>query len=924
MKSSLITVCLCIIFFQALYAQQTEVKYLSGTDKDNTKDWQFHIDRGMNSGKWGTIAVPSNWETQGYGVYNYGRGEQPESDETGTYRYQFSVPSDWKKKAVNIVFEGVMTDAVVKINGKQAGPKHRGGFYEFKYDISHLLRYGSQNDLEVQVKNWSDNESVNKAERHADFWVFGGIYRPVYLEAKPNTHIERVALDARANGQFAVDVYLNNVKKGAEVKAQITTLEGKPVGLAFSAKPDARQNMVRLQSQVDGIETWTPEYPNLYLVQITLSDGKNDLHTVSERFGFRTVELRVSDGLYVNDVKVVLKGVNRHSFWPESGRTTSKALSIQDVQLMKDMNMNAVRMSHYPPDKHFLDVCDSLGLFVLDELTGWQDAYDTEVGEKLVKELVVRDVNHPSIILWDNGNEGGWNYELDDDFHLYDPQQRHVIHPWQKFNGTDTHHYKDYNCCPGMLFQGEDVFFPTEFLHGLYDGGHGAGLDDYWKLIRENPLGAGGFLWVFSDEGLVRIDRNDSIDTNGSNAPDGIVGPYREKEGSYYAIKAIWSPVVVEKKFLEPGFSGLLNVENRYHFTNLDECSYAWSLVDFPAPGSGQAGYSAAREGQSRFPNMAPGQSGHIQLDLPNDFRQHDALQLKILDRTGHNIVTYTWPLKHPAALNKTMIPAKASTALTLDETDDEVTVSAGKMEYVFDKSAGALKRVVSDGQAISFNGGPVPVGGDNSYKGLTSSQSDTAIHIVMQYEGAMKEASYHITSDGLLHLDYAYVPRAGFYDNLGISFNYPEEKVRGVRWLGQGPYRVWKNRMKGQQFSVWEKEYNNTVTGESWVYPEFKGYHADMYWARIDNTEKPFTIYSLSKGIFLRLYTPESPKGGRNDHTDGVFPEGDISFLHAISPIGTKFKNADRLGPQSQRNIVQSSGTEPMLYRGTLVFDFR
>jgi hypothetical protein len=177
-----------------------------------------------------------------------------------------------------------------------------------------------------------------------------------------------------------------------------------------------------------------------------------------QRFGFRTVELRLHDGIYVNGKKAMLKGVCRHSEWPESGRTLSKAISIMDVNLMKDMNMNAVRMSHYPPDQHFLDVCDSLGLFVLDELTGWQNKYDTAVGKKLVKEMVVRDVNHPAIIIWDNGNEGGWNTALDDQFKLYDPQNRVILHPWAKFNGTDTRHYPDYNYVVNSALYGNDVF----------------------------------------------------------------------------------------------------------------------------------------------------------------------------------------------------------------------------------------------------------------------------------------------------------------------------------------------------------------------------------------------------------------------------------------------------------------------------------
>ena len=157
--------------------------------------------------------------------------------------------------------------------------------------------------------------------------------------------------------------------------------------------------------------------------------------------------------------------------------------------------MNAVRMSHYPPDTHFLDICDSLGLYVLDELAGWQAAYDTKVGTILVGDMVARDVNHPSILLWDNGNEGGWNTALDSVFGNRDIQKRTVLHPGGgTFNGVNDQHYSYYATVQKNL-SGNTLYLPTEFLHGLYDGGQGAGLYDYWNLMGTKPMGLGGFLW---------------------------------------------------------------------------------------------------------------------------------------------------------------------------------------------------------------------------------------------------------------------------------------------------------------------------------------------------------------------------------------------------------------------------------------------
>lgn len=909
-------------------AQSTEFQYLSGRDKDHTVAWQFFCTKGQNSGKWTTIPVPSNWELQGFGNYNYGNDKwATHADEQGRYKHTFRVNPAWRHKQIFLVFEGSMTDTEVKVNGQSAGPVHQGAFTRFKYNVTPLLQFGQDNLLEVTVSKKSANESVNRAERYADFWIFGGIYRPVYLEALPQQFIGRTAIDARADGSFAVDVYLQHIAGPATVEARIRTRSGEPVGVPVAVPVAAGQQQVRLTTRVENPRLWSAEFPNLYRVEVRLKDAQATLHAVKEKFGFRTVELRPNDGLYVNGRRVRLKGVNRHSFWPTSGRTMSRELSVLDVNLMKDMNMNAVRMSHYPPDKHFLEVCDSLGLFVLDELTGWQKAYDTQVGRKLLKELVVRDVNHPSIIIWDNGNEGGNNFELDDDFALYDPQARPVIHPWNVFRHTDTQHYKAYDCCNGTLFHGREVFFPTEFLHGVFDGGHGAGLDDYWNLMLQNPLAAGGFLWSFSDEGVVRTDQDNKIDVKGSSAPDGIVGPYREKEGSYFTIREVWSPVYIGQEFLPASFRGTLAVENRYHYTNLNQCSFTWKLVNFPLPGQSQAGASTVRTGTAPAPDVAPGyQRGELQLNLPADFRQYDGLYLTATDPHGREIFTWSWPLKTPQQFARQLIGQTKikgrSKGVALQETEAQLIVSANGVEVRFNRQDGTIAGVRNARKSISFRNGPVLAAGKNQFKEMTYRREGDDVVIENSYEGEVKKLQYRLLANGWLRLEYEYLPK-GYYDYLGITFDYPEAQVTGLKFLGDGPYRVWKNRMKGTQFGVWQKPYNNTVTGESWQYPEFKGYHANLHWAVVENKEYPFTVVSESPDMFLRLFTPQAAKGAYNNNTVPAFPAGDISFLNGISPIGDKFLKPEQLGPQGQQNQFFYHGSNPKNLGGVLYFDF-
>jgi hypothetical protein len=190
-------------------------------------------------------------------------------------------------------------------------------------------------------------------------------------------------------------------------------------------------------------------------------------------------------------------------------------------------------------------------------------------------------------------------------------------------------------------------------------------------------------------------------------------------------------------------------------------------------------------------------------------------------------------------------------------------------------------------------------------------------------FDGNMRTIEWRLSPTGWLRLDYAYRFRGGYSaDYLGVSFDYPEEQVTGLHWLGKGPFRVWKNRLKGVEFDVWQKAYNDAITGLIWEYPEFKGFHDDVYWATIETGETPITVVVASDDVFLRLFTPREAEGAAFDPrtTRVEFPVGDISFLHGIAPIGTKFHPATAHGPAGQPNIVPRRGR---LYETTLYFYF-
>lgn len=951
-RRALLALGICSALNMQAQAPHPERIYLSGTGTDYTRTWEFYCSKGQNSGKWKSIEVPSCWELQGFGEYTYGRyytikGAKP-SDETGIYRYRFLTPDCEKNDRIKLFFDGVMTDAEVWVNGKSAGQIHQGAFYRFSYDITSLLKAEGENLLEVKVAKQSANKSVNAAERRADWWLYGGIYRPVWLEVVPAVSMEHFILDARADGSLRASVRTTGNAEGHVLAVSIRELkDGKPLrtlqGKEQVSCPLATSGReTEFTSKWSDVKVWNTEAPELYVARLELKDRSGNVIQVrEERIGFRTIEFFPQDGIYLNGTRLIVKGINRHSFSVDGGRTTSAAMSRQDALLIKEMNMNAVR-SHYPPDEHFLDMCDSLGLVYIDELSGWHGRYDTETGARLIREMVERDVNHPSVILWSNGNEGGWNTDNDSLFCKYDKfQRRHVIHPWADFDGLDTHHYPAYLTGVARFTNGYKVFMPTEFMHAMYDQGGGAGLRDFWDRWMTNPMFAGGFIWVFCDEAPKRSDRGGVLDSDGSNAPDGVVGPRREKEGSFYAIRSQWSPVQIKPLLITEHFDGSFFVSNEYIYTNLKDCRMTYEVLSCDIPMQGAVSRILAR-GEVTLPALSPGETGKARFSLLASFAEGDVLKLEAFDRDGHRICDWSFPIRlaNPYFQRHLAQVATGLSGNTVSARNNgkEIVLKSEKVSVTFDAATGMILRVLSGNTEIPLTNGPVAVGMKMLYQPASSyvrQDSEEAVFCA-RYKGGADSIVWRLTSQGLLYMDAVLLNRAsgggGFDDafmdtevyNLGLTFSYPERICKGMKWLGRGPYRVWKNRIPGTNYGIWHKDYNNTVTGESYdnlVYPEFKGYHANMYWATFESDTAPFTVYSRTDGIFYRVFTPEEPKGSAK-RTMPEFPEGDISFLLDIPAI-CSFKPIEQQGPNSQPgNIRIKKGDEGL--RLNLMFDFR
>lgn len=936
MKRFFANLLLLTSFVATLFAtDQSRVIYLSGQGVDDPVKWDFRCSDGRNSGKWGKIDVPCNWELQGYGEYTYGRfyvdkkGSEP-SKEEGDYRRTFTVKKEWLGQHFFIWFEGVMTDCEVRVNGQLAKiidpvemqpterTLHQGGFYSFAVDATPLVKAG-KNQLDVHVWKHSANHTVNRAERYSDWWLFGGIYRPVWLEILPELSVARVNVDAKADGTVTADVVLLGNCKGLDFYASIED-NGDNYKHGY-AEVEVKENHFKCTFQAKDFKTWDPEHPNLYTFWFGLCDGDGQIFNERKvKSGFRTIEIRKHDGIYLNGTRLVMKGVNRHSFWPEGGRATSPRLSVLDATLIKQMNMNAVR-SHYPPDRHFFDACDSLGLLCIDELAGWQNPVDDQVGKTLVPEIVTHDANHPCIVLWSNGNEGGFNYHLDGMFTELDPQRRHVIHPWADWGGIDCHHYPTYYTGVARFNNGSNIFMPTEFMHAMYDQGGGAGLQDFWEKWSKSPLFAGGFIWGFSDESVVRTDMNGLLDSDRSNAPDGILGPHRELEGSFYAIREIWSPMQVQPFRITSSFDGEIYLHNGFLFTNL------------------KGGELLVNGKTTKLGDIAPGETRRVKLDLGGVRADDDVIAITCISPQGDTICTTSYPRFTPQEYF-TMHQPKGK---------------HGNVKVSFDKTTGQIASVTRDGKTIPFGNGPVAVGmkmkfnPEKSVQRIDKDSLGRDVEVfVARYQGGVDSIVWKLDADGRLWMDAVMLNRAngggGFDDafmdknikNLGLTFTFPEELCSGMTWLGRGPYRVWKNRIPGATFGTWHKDYNNTITGHPaytqkepkpvlekespLIYPEFKGYHANLYWADIEGC---FKVWSMTENLFLHLFTPEEPTGNITNWAPmPAFPaEGNLSFLLDIPAIRS-FKPIEDLGPQSQPgNIRIKVGDEGLRIR--LMFEF-
>ena len=623
--------------------------------------------------EWVDFPVPGLFEIEGYGdkIYkNMGyawsttfKSEPPYIGETnnytGSYRRTFDLPKDWKGQQVFFHVGSATSNLAVWVNGKYVGYSEDSKVAA-EFDITKYLKAG-KNLIAMQVMRWCDGSYLEDQ----DFWRFTGIAREVYLYATPKVHIQDITIGqdyVQGNGLLNVDVKLAGK---AQVQAKLF---------------DAAGNLVAegLKATVPGAKAWTAETPNLYTLQLTLKQAGKTLEVVKKKVGFRHIEIKGGQ-LLINGQPILIKGADRHELDPDGGYIVSVDRMIQDIKIMKQLNINAVRTCHYPDDPRWYDLCDEYGIYLTAESN--LESHGMGYGEgTLAKRAdfekmhierqegnMITYKNHPSIIVWSLGNEAGYgpNFEKAYDWvKAYDKTRPCQFEQARQNGKTDIFcpMYYGYEDCERYA-KGDNPrpLIQCEYAHAM--GNSMGGFKEYWDIIRKYPKYQGGYIWDFVDQGL--RDKNSTtgkeiftyggdygrypasdhnFNCNGLIAPDRRLNPHAHEVGYYY--QNVW---VSDKGLKE----GRFEVYNENFFKTLDDLELVW-FVGGATAGKGH------HHGGDRPAGMTFGHGGKIDISgiAPQQRKviTDEALKQTIARMLGHHgdqelLVTFQFKSKEAQPL---------------------------------------------------------------------------------------------------------------------------------------------------------------------------------------------------------------------------------------------------------------------------------
>lgn len=613
----------------------------------------------VDDSKWESIQVPSNWELQGFGepvirniqyVFSPNPPYIDVENPVGTYRRTFTVPENWKGREIMLHFGSISGYARIYVNGEQVGMT-KASKTPAEFNVTRYLKKGD-NVLAVQVYRWHDGSYMEDQ----DFWRLTGIERDVYLQAYPKFTIWDFFLkagldDSYKNGIFQASVdlraFAGNVMKHGKLKLELRDEAGKKVLYQEKAVVAGTDDVtgVAFEGKIKNVLTWNAEMPHLYDCILTLrgEDGQT-LAVVSHKVGFRQIEIK-GPRLLVNGVPVYIKGVNRHEHNDSLGHTQTLDIMMNDLEKIKQLNMNAVRTCHYPNHPLFYDLCDKYGIYVIDEAniethgmgsvpyfkdtiphpayrTEWYDAHVDRISR-----MVERDKNHACIIGWSLGNECGNGKVFHDEYKrlkAYDPGRFvQFEQAWEDWN-TDIvcPMYPSVKRMLDYRNSGKQrPYIMCEYAHA--QGNSNGNFKDLWDMIYDSPNMRGGFIWDFMDQGLkmtrgIRDGRTywmynggmgsykwaEDKKTEWNTGTDGILSADGTPKPQAYEVKKVYQYI----QFKECNLSkGVITVRNLYDFTDLSKYDFRWEWVS--------NGRSVA-SGMFHV-NLKPHSEREVKLDLP-------------------------------------------------------------------------------------------------------------------------------------------------------------------------------------------------------------------------------------------------------------------------------------------------------------------
>ncbi len=890
---------------------------LSGT-------WKFHwsatpedrparfFEADFDTGGWDDLPVPSNWQLHGYGVPIYVDAGLPFRDATeppriphtenpvGSYRRTFTLPTDWQDRRVFLHFAGVSSAMNVWVNGRAVGYSE-GSKTPAEFDVTTLVHPG-ENAVAVEVYRWSDGSYLEDV----DFWRLSGIERDVFLFSTPHVMIRDFRIVASLDDRYEhgwLDVAVAVAHDGAvtpaphRVELELLTPSGRsvlPSSLVRDVSPVAGETTIRFEQRIDSPDRWTAETPNLYTLVLTLRDEDGQTTEVIARdVGFRRVE--VDEGLLkVNGVPVILRGVNRHEHDPSTGRVVSEASMVEDIRLMQqfNININAVRASHYPNATRWYELCDRYGLYVVDEANvesngvsfhpditlanrpEWQAAHlDRTV------RMVERDKNHPSIIIWSLGNEAGdgINFEATSAWvHARDPSR-----PVQyEMAGTKSHTdifapmYARLDVLEAWVAEPRrQPLILCEYAHAM--GNSVGNLQDYWDLIYAHDQLQGGFIWDWVDQGLWKSGPNGErywayggdfgppgTASAGNFCINGLVFPDRTPHPSLWEVKKVYQPVSVRPVDLA---SGRIEVINRHDFLDLRHLDLHWSTT-----ANGEPLASGVESGLA----VAPHESAVVTLPLPSinpepgveyhvtaSFRQRDATDLV---PPGHEVAWDQMAL--PYRVPEQAVDASRVAKLWPTQTDDTYRVDGDTFSVTFSRSRGDIVSLTHGGTEL-IRTGPAPhfwrAPTDNDFGNdmptrlgiwrdagrdrridKVSIRQNSDRDVIVEVEATLPAGdskfftTYQVFGSGDILVSNRFEPEhLGLPDlpRLGMRMSLPAEFER-IRWFGRGPHETYWDRKTGAALGLYE----GTVIDQfhPYIRPQENGNKTDVRWLALTNAE--------------------------------------------------------------------------------------